>query len=949
MKFKGTVICVTAAVALLLCAAVSLSLLTQRSLAQVTVISGIADEAQLRAAILSAADGDVIELAADISLSLGGVSIGKELTLRSGGEAQYTITQPSVRIRHFWVESEGRFTLEQVTLEGCGTGGGVQVNRGGRLTMNRGAVIENAYASYGGGAEINAASSLVMNDGAVIANCRTDVYGGGIYIKDALGSAVLHEGAVVRGCTTGYDGGGVYTNGSFTLQGGSIAENQSARGGGISGSSQAHIIVNEGSVAGNVSLETGGGIMLYDRSTATMHGGEVAENRSAQGGGICVSGAEALFTMKGGVIRGNCAEGDDLGREAFGGGLYVAQGAAELYRGAIADNRATQAGHAHGGGVYINSKTRLTLYSAVVAENSSVFQGGGMWVCNTGSGNAKEFRGAAFYRNETQGSGNDIHLNSTQTVFSLSSAALGCGSVDWQRESDGEYLTELAGLTGVLNLTAQLSDSDIAQALQYAAVLVTGNYSEYRGGGLAINGQLSFGSDAPDSLSLEIEKRWAGESPDPRPAAVQVYLVTNGVIQADRAITLREDNGYAAAFEDLPYKDSEGRIIAYAAAEEALPDYSPSYSGLRINDEGNYTLTITNRYDPAHISLPVWKAWADEGDRLGKRPQSVTVQLCANGAAYGEPVVLQAANGWSHVFEDLPKQRSGGAEIVYTLEEAPVQRYEASYLADKETGTVTILNTYVPEKISLTAKKVWEDYDNKQGKRPAGVTVQLLADGAAHGSPVVLDEDNGWEYTWAELLRHGSDGDSEVVYTLSEEEVPGYTVDYAAKEDGFVITNTLITATLTLRKVDADSGEPLSGAAFVLCAADETVLDSQVSGEDGLLRFTGLDSGSYLLREEEAPQGYQRPGGQWLLSIDEDCRVVSIQAAGRAPAIALREEGEVTEYLIPNEKDYILPMTGGAGLWPLLFTGGGCVAAGLSLGLLKQRRKENRSLSYKTT
>lgn len=101
-----------------------------------------------------------------------------------------------------------------------------------------------------------------------------------------------------------------------------------------------------------------------------------------------------------------------------------------------------------------------------------------------------------------------------------------------------------------------------------------------------------------------------------------------------------------------------------------------------------------------------------------------------------------------------------------------------------------------PETTSVTVTKVWDDSDDKDGKRPDSVTVSLKAnneqakdvDGNVIGD-IMLNESNGWKAAIDDLPIH--DSGKEITYTVAEEEVEGYTarVDGSA-EKGFTITNT---------------------------------------------------------------------------------------------------------------------------------------------------------------
>jgi len=61
---------------------------------------------------------------------------------------------------------------------------------------------------------------------------------------------------------------------------------------------------------------------------------------------------------------------------------------------------------------------------------------------------------------------------------------------------------------------------------------------------------------------------------------------------------------------------------------------------------------------------------------------------------------------------------------------------------------------------------------------------------------------------------------------------------------------------IRITKTD-ESNEPLAGARFTLYASDgETVVKTDVTGADGVLKFKVIPDGEYVLRETEAPEGY---------------------------------------------------------------------------------------------
>ena len=80
--------------------------------------------------------------------------------------------------------------------------------------------------------------------------------------------------------------------------------------------------------------------------------------------------------------------------------------------------------------------------------------------------------------------------------------------------------------------------------------------------------------------------------------------------------------------------------------------------------------------------------------------------------------------------------------------------------------------------------------NNKDSSRPASITVQLFANDKPQGDVVVLNEENSWKHTFANLKAKVN---GEVVnYEVREINVPsGYTVTTTVGENGeVVLTNT---------------------------------------------------------------------------------------------------------------------------------------------------------------
>ncbi len=214
------------------------------------------------------------------------------------------------------------------------------------------------------------------------------------------------------------------------------------------------------------------------------------------------------------------------------------------------------------------------------------------------------------------------------------------------------------------------------------------------------------------------------------------------------------------------------------------------------------------------LSASVMKIWNDDNDRDAVRPEAITVNLMANGEKKTN-VTLNEANHWTATVKDLPAVDDNLKDIIYTWEEPnPGTKYKLTDKTEVEVtlenvekglGTLTTLtNTHKVEKVPVSVKKVWADDDNKNGKRPASIEVQLYADSQAVGTPVTLDASNSWAYDWGEMPKNVNVNGiaTPIVYSVAETKIPdGYICKVSGgTTTGFVITNTYENGKLIIEK-----------------------------------------------------------------------------------------------------------------------------------------------------
>ncbi|MBQ1259075.1 MAG: Cna B-type domain-containing protein, partial [Clostridia bacterium] len=278
-----------------------------------------------------------------------------------------------------------------------------------------------------------------------------------------------------------------------------------------------------------------------------------------------------------------------------------------------------------------------------------------------------------------------------------------------------------------------------------------------------------------DPVEVTVTKIWDddGDRDRKRPESITIRLYDDmGVEVASKVVTANDD--WTCTFEGLrEYRD--GKKIEYRITEDAVPLYTTVINGFEI----------TNSYTPENTQVSVKKNWNDANDQDGLRPESITINLLANGKVI-KTVTVSEADGWTWSFTDLPKFEDG-IKIEYTVTEEAVEGYRTSVEGSAENGFI-VTNTHLPEKTEVSVKKNWNDANNQDGLRPESITINLLANGKVIKT-VAVSEADGWTWSFTDLPKFESG--IKIEYTVTEEAVEGYRTSVeGSAENGFIVTNT---------------------------------------------------------------------------------------------------------------------------------------------------------------
>ena len=275
------------------------------------------------------------------------------------------------------------------------------------------------------------------------------------------------------------------------------------------------------------------------------------------------------------------------------------------------------------------------------------------------------------------------------------------------------------------------------------------------------------GSGEGYKFAIEIKKT----DPNGRPLENAVFDVIRARSEAVVGQLKTDANGYAK-LDGLLLDD-------YKLREVSAPDgYSPAEdTNVRATDFDSATKTVTKTIinQPSKTSVSVTKQW------IGKGVNSVTVHLYADGIDTGQRAVLDSTNQWQYTFTNLDEYKNGN-KIQYTVKEETLANYDSAITGDMVNGfKITNTNT---EKISIPVTKKWV------GPAAASATVKLLADGVEKET-VTLNAAGNWKHTFNNLPKYDATDGHEIVYTVDEENVTGYSTKITGDaKTGFTITNT---------------------------------------------------------------------------------------------------------------------------------------------------------------
>ena len=374
-------------------------------------------------------------------------------------------------------------------------------------------------------------------------------------------------------------------------------------------------------------------------------------------------------------------------------------------------------------------------------------------------------------------------------------------------------------------------------------------------------------SYTPKGVDIAVSVNWndADNQDGLRPEFVEAELYA-GDASTGKKVKLTADNEWKATFEGLAV-NKNGKPIEYSLV-------STKAEGYEIKTTGSATEGLVLNYTHAvkTVDVKATVVWADGNNRDGVRPETVSLQLKADGENLGDVITVNEKSKWTKTWTGLGEYKAG-KEVVYTVEVVGLKGGEDGYTAEitGDAGTgFTITATHVPAVAEIKASVNWGDADNQDAIRPEFVEAELYADDVSTGKKVKLTADNKWTASFGEmdLKKNGKTID----YTLVTTKVDGYDcVVEGSPAKGLVLKYSHTTyktdVTVTTKWDDADNQDGIRPNTYSvqLTADGEAVGDAITLNEAGNFTKTwkGLEKNkagkaiTYSVKASDVAKGYE--------------------------------------------------------------------------------------------
>ena len=424
-----------------------------------------------------------------------------------------------------------------------------------------------------------------------------------------------------------------------------------------------------------------------------------------------------------------------------------------------------------------------------------------------------------------------------------------------------------------------------------------------------------------DEIDITVTKHWidGGQGAGERPESLTFELLQNGTVIDTQVVNYTiasrimdfftaGETLWTCTFENLPRFDANGVAYEYTVREVSVPGYETGPVQAIDPDHPELGFTLTNT---KMTQLTVEKVWFGTENNT---PESVTVQLkyytTDANVRYDVPdsipntAVLNAGNGWTHTFTNLPQyvkvdgkyvrctyvaeeifidgDAVGEADFTVHYTDATVE--EDPNFHDQATYRTTVVNV---QNMEITGTKTWVDNGNAYDTRPENLTLTLWRSVAGGQEEVVNAapvwkkpaDGNVWTYTYSRLPKTDKEGNT---YTYRVEETqpePAENGDhYELTQEDTSLTNVLKgTVDIPVTKIWVDNhdgwGERPASVTIQLMQNGSLYKTLKLQKDGGFLKeiwqaVTGQVDNQWSYTFENLPK-YDDTGARYVYTVKE--------------------------------------------------------------------------------
>ena len=284
----------------------------------------------------------------------------------------------------------------------------------------------------------------------------------------------------------------------------------------------------------------------------------------------------------------------------------------------------------------------------------------------------------------------------------------------------------------------------------------------------------------PGTGSITTQIYWSDDDNNDgyRPDSVIAELYANGVATG-KTVDLNATNNWTWTWNDLPVNYVDGTTagveVVYSVKVQVPDKYSVTYNPLSTTIPAKEILQVQLFHGGDVMTVPVTVYWNDKSDYDQRRPDSVTLQLIADGEVTNHQITLTADNAdasgnvWTGSFENMPVYSGDGHEVYYSLNIYDTVVSEIGYREMTAGTTLYLSRDMILSNMYVSFQ--FNDKNNVDGQRPTGLYLQLTANGVPVDDSEYLHtvsfdqlvDGNRWDF--GELPVYAGDG-SKIAYNV---------------------------------------------------------------------------------------------------------------------------------------------------------------------------------------